>query len=235
MGAIPCGVQRGDKAEFGSVGACQEAAEAIVRGEELADLALLYDPRVMLVTAPTLPSSAALCHAELLADAGPRHSKVEVRIHDGAPKPGALDELGLIGVESARAWGSYLERVTEVFAQLVGAELIGVRQVVSDGPHCPRFHVDQVPARGVLNVIGACTEWLTEPDVDRSRLGHAGGGDDASSGLVLRWSGLQRAERGKLAVFKGTAWPGASDQAIVHRSPPADGARRVLLTLDWLE
>ena len=29
------------------------------------------------------------------------------------------------------------------------------------------------------------------------------------------------AESGELAVFKGTAWPGAAERAIVHRSPPS--------------
>ena len=40
---------------------------------------------------------------------------------------------------------------------------------------------------------------------------------------------------GTLAVFKGTTWPGAADRAVVHRSPPPNGSRRVVLTLDWLE
>ena len=71
--------------------------------------------------------------------------------------------------------------------------------------------------------------------VDRSRLGHAGGPDDGASGLVRCWDRLDRAETGSLTVFKGTAWPGAADRAVVHRSPPKDGQRRVLLTLDWLD
>ena len=107
--------------------------------------------------------------------------------------------------------------------------------MVADRPHCPRFHVDRVAARGVLHVLGAPTEWLQEGAVDRARLGHAGGVDDASSGLVLDWGRLERAEPGTLAVFKGATWPGAEDRAVVHRSPPADGTRRVLVTLDWIE
>ncbi|MEM7306255.1 MAG: DUF1826 domain-containing protein [Planctomycetota bacterium] len=213
----------------------QGAVEAIVRGAELADLAALYDPDVMLVTAPVLPSAGAQLHAEKLAAAGLGQSTVEVTTPDGAPAAGVLDRLSAGEGEHAREWVSYLEEVTRVFAHLLDARVVGVRQVVSDGPHCPRFHVDRIPARGVLNVIGACTEWLDEADVDRSRLGHAGGSDDATSGLVREGSQLARAELGTLAVFKGTAWPGATERAVVHRSPQPNGGRRLLLTLDWLE
>ncbi|MEM6676011.1 MAG: DUF1826 domain-containing protein [Planctomycetota bacterium] len=208
---------------------------AIVRGVELADLARLYDPDVMLVTAPIPPSPEALLHASTLAEAGLRHSQVKVETPDEVPFAGQLDGLAGVGGEHAEAWTAYLEEVTGVFASLVGARVVGVRQVVSDGPHCPRFHVDKILARGVLNVIGGRTEWLDEADVDRTRLGHAGGPDDATSGLVRPGSRLGRAESGTLAVFKGTAWPGAAERAVVHRSPPADGGLRVLLTLDWLD
>ena len=212
-----------------------EVPESILRGTELADLAMLYDPDVMLVTAPTLPGPAARRHAEALAQAKLGHSTLEVSTPEGTPSPGALRRLAVGDGEGAGAWVTYLEEVTSLFAHLLGARVVGVRQIVSEGPHCPRFHVDRVPARGVLNVVGACTEWLDEPDVDRDRLGHAGGAEDLTSGLVLDWHGLERAEPGALAVFKGTAWPGAEDRAVVHRSPPPDGGRRLLLTLDWLE
>ena len=208
---------------------------AVFRGSEPADLAMLYDPAVMLVTAPTLPSPGALRHAAALADAGVRQSKAEVSTPDGVPTAGALERLARRDGKYAQEWVAYIERVTGLFADLLDARVVGVRQVVSDGPHCPRFHVDQVPARGVLNVLGACTEWLDDADVDRSRLGHAGGADDATSGLRREGSVLGRAEHGRLAVFKGTTWPGAGESAVVHRSPPADGTRRLLLTLDWLE
>ena len=212
-----------------------EVAPSVVRGIELIDLVRLYEPDVMLVVAPTSPSSGAMLHAHELAAAGPRQSQVEVSTPDEVPVPGVLDRLAAEGGEHADAWVAYLEEVTALFAHLVGARAVGVRQVVADGPHCPRFHVDRVPARGVLNVIGACTEWLDEADVDRSRLGHAGGGDDATSGLIRAGARIERAEAGTLAVFKGTAWPDAAERAVVHRSPPSDGTRRVVLTLDWLD
>ena len=210
------------------------AVDAILRGSELSDLTALYKPGVMLVTAPAPPNASALRHAEALMGAGLGQVASEVSTPDGAPKAGALKRLAVIDGDDARAWVTYLEEVTTVFAHLLGSRAVGVRQVVSDGPHCPRFHVDRVVARGVLHVVGACTEWLDEADVDRSRLGHAGGPDDQTSGLVRNWARLARAEPGTLAVFKGTAWPDAADLAVVHRSPPASGRRRIVVTLDLL-
>ncbi|HJL15677.1 MAG TPA: DUF1826 domain-containing protein [Sandaracinaceae bacterium LLY-WYZ-13_1] len=210
-------------------------AGAVVRASELADLTRLYDPDVMLVIAPAPASSGALLHAATLVDAGVRRSRVEVDTPGGVPIPGVLDRLAVHDGDHAEAWTAYLEEVTTVFAYLVDARSVGVRMVVSDAPHCPRFHVDRVVARAVLTVVGSGTEWLTDEHLDRSRLGHAGGADDATSGLVREWWRIERADAGGLAVFKGTAWPGAAERAIVHRSPPADGLRRIVLTLDWLD
>ncbi|MEL6427608.1 MAG: DUF1826 domain-containing protein [Planctomycetota bacterium] len=208
---------------------------AVVRGEELADLAELYEPEVMLVSVPFTPSPGAQRHAEAMIAARAERLSVTARVDEGAISPDALAELAPNGTPDARAWLDYVAEATLVFADLLGADLVGVRQVVADGPHCPRFHVDRVHVRGVLNVLGSCTEWVDEADLDRTRLGHAGGADDAVSGLVRRWDQLRRAESGSLTLFKGTAWPGAAEHAVVHRSPPADGTRRVLLTLDWME
>ncbi len=211
------------------------ATSPILVGTDLGALAHLYEPQVMLVSGPIPPGEAALAGARLLADSDVQQLNVQVAIENGTPKAGTLDELSAGLAEGAEAWVDYVMEVTALFAELFDARLVGVRQIVSDGPHCPRFHVDRVHARGVLSILGACTEWLDEADVDRSKLGHAGGSDDAQSGLVLDWQRLQRAEHGALTVFKGTAWPGAEEAAVVHRSPPSDGSRRLLLTLDWIK
>lgn len=208
---------------------------SVLRCEEISDLALLYEPDVLLATAAMNPGREALGHATALAAAGEWTSTVEVVCCDGEAGRGSLSALTLKRADGAQAWADYVGEVTGAFALLVGARLVGVRQVVADGPHCPRFHVDRVAVRGVLTVLGPGTEWLPNGDLDRSRLGHAGGDDDATSGLVRRWDGLERAEPGSLAVFKGTAWPDIGDRAVVHRSPPASGTRRVVLTLDWLD
>ena len=207
----------------------------VLRCEEISDLTLIYSPEVLLATASMPPGPEALAHAAALAEGGARTVTSQVACSNGDAELGALDSLVLREGEGAAAWAEYVGEVAGAFALLVGARVVGVRQVVADGPHCPRFHVDRVAVRGVLTVLGPGTEWLADTELDRSRLGHAGGDDDATSGLVKRWDRVERAESGSLAVFKGTAWPGIEDRAVVHRSPPADGARRVVLTLDWLD
>ena len=205
---------------------------------EIVGLSQIYEPEIQLVWAPVEPSDGALRYARRLAEAGLLRANVEVDTPDGSPGAGALDRLlesGDATGDDAGAWLGHLAALTEVFASLLGARCVGVRLVVSDGPHCPRFHVDRVVARGVATVLGAGTEWLEEEALDRTRLGHAGGPDDGTSGVVRDWGRIRRAEPGWLGVFKGTAWPGAEERAVVHRSPPAGAGRRVVVTLDWLE
>ena len=167
---------------------------------------------------------AACKHAAALAKAGERVSKAEAVCVDGEARSGSLDALTLKGAEGADAWAEYVGEVAGVFALLVGARVVGVRQVVADGPHCPVF-MDRVAVRGV-DVLGPGTEWLPNSDIERERLGHAGGDDDATSGLVKSWDRLEHAEWGSLAVFKGTvAGMKIGPWCIV---PAADGTRRVV-------
>ena len=218
-----------------SAEATPPAPPTVIRGTAMADLAAIYRPEVMLVSVPMAPDDGALLHARALADAGPRERTVSVSTPECAPDPEVLGRLAMRDEPGATAWVSYLERLTGLFARLFETRAVGLRQIVADGPHCRRFHVDKVLARGIVNVLGACTEWLDDRDVDRSLLGHGGGADDGSSGLVQDWNRLRQSEAGSLAIFKGIAWPEAAERAVVHRSPPADGERRLLLTLDWLE
>lgn len=212
----------------------EQIGGTIWRAGEVTGLARIYDPSVMLAVAPLPPSEEAMAHAQTLLGAGERRTLAHVDTPEGIPIPEPLRRLAVHESEHADAWTAYLEQVTEVFSYLLDARCVGVRLIVSDAPHCPRFHVDRVVARAVLTVTGPGTEWLDHAYVDRTCLGHAGHAD-ASSGLVRDWDRLEHAGPGELAVFKGAAWEGAEERTIVHRSPPADGNRRVVLTLDWLE
>jgi hypothetical protein len=124
----------------------------------------------------------------------------------------------------------------QLFADLVDAREVGARLLVGDAPHCPRFHVDHVPARAVIALVGPGTEWLPSALVNRAGLG-------AGSALppVLRdpelgdAGAVHHVATGELAVFKGETWPGNEGRSVVHRSPAAPGGRRAVLTLDWLE
>ena len=199
---------------------------------EVAELAELYDPRVMMVSLPMLPPTRAEAHARALVHSGPRQGTAE--LSTATADPAQLLPLAERGAPHADAWAEFLTRAAIIFGDLLGARGVGVRQIVADEPHCSRFHVDQVAARGVLHVTGPTTEWLINGAADRARLGHRGGTDDMQAGVVRSWSGLRSTPPASLTVFKGAAWPGAEQAAVVHRSPASSGRRRLLVTLDAL-
>ena len=199
---------------------------------EVAELAELYDPRVMVVSLPMPPPTRAKAHARALVHSGPRQGTAE--LSTATADPAQLLPLAERGAPHAEAWAQFLMRAAIIFGDLLGAGGVGVRQIVADEPHCSRFHVDQVAARGVLHVTGPTTEWLIDGAADRTRLGHRGGTDDMQAGVVRSWSGLRSTPPASLTVFKGAAWPGAEQAAVIHRSPASSGRRRLLVTLDAL-
>lgn len=103
---------------------------------------------------------------------------------------------------------------------LMLAKVLNVRQVkvrldVSDEVMCPKFHVDNVPARLLCTYRGAGTEYVPqEQQSDRGR--------------------IRQVSRGAVALFRGGAWPGTERTGLLHRSPdPAAGTGpRLLLVID---
>lgn len=61
----------------------------------------------------------------------------EIRTPDVRPDVADLGDLLEPELAGAAAWIEYPRQVTEAFALHVGAERVGVRQLVADGPHCP--------------------------------------------------------------------------------------------------
>jgi hypothetical protein len=116
----------------------------------------------------------------------------------------------------------------EAFACLLNARRIGLRLRSLAKPMCPRFHIDHVPLRLITTYAGVASEWLKEGSMDRRRLGDA----QAEPG---GFECIQRLEPGWVALAKGEKWSGNEGAGLIHRSPaPPPGARRLLLTLDWL-
>ena len=110
-----------------------------------------------------------------------------------------------------------------------------VRITEATRPPCPRFHVDRIPARAVLTLEGPGSQYLLDADVRREKLGHGSGGlPDESSGLIVPGAHIHSVEEGRLSLFKGEEWPRNAGRALVHRSPPATGRRRWLMTVDLL-
>ncbi|MEB0047109.1 MULTISPECIES: DUF1826 domain-containing protein [unclassified Pseudomonas] len=116
--------------------------------------------------------------------------------------------------------------LVSAFACLLGAQRIGVRLRVLDKAMCPRFHVDHVPVRLITTYAGIGSQWLKEGVMDRQQLGQP---------EAEPLSQIQQVIQGEVALLKGENWRGNEGFGLIHRSPqPAPGARRLILTLDWL-
>ncbi|WP_305857831.1 DUF1826 domain-containing protein [Balneatrix alpica] len=127
---------------------------------------------------------------------------------------------------------AFIDDVAELcslYACLLGAKTLGLRLRSLDHAQCPRWHVDQVSVRLVCAYHGPGPQWV--PARQARTLSAPN-----QQPVEVRQAGC-----GEVAWLKGERWmtqAGADyqGQGIVHRSPPlAQGQRRVLLTLDWLE
>lgn len=141
-----------------------------------------------------------------------------------------LDLAGLLaqyaGLAGHAAFVADVAWLVRAFACLLDARRVGIRLRLLDKAMCPRFHVDRVPLRLVTTYAGPATHWLVEGA--RNTLGSPAGEPRAE------W--IRSLAAGDVALLKGERWEGNEHGAIIHRSPPvADGTRRLLLTLDWLE
>ena len=115
---------------------------------------------------------------------------------------------------------------SQMFGELMGCPQIGVRLATLRSPMCPRFHVDQIPCRMIITLVGTGTEWIPNRGVNWSAFS-----DLSNDKAPLNNSGaIKQLEVGSWSILKGGAW--ASDyQGLVHRSPH-DYSERLLLSLD---
>lgn len=129
-----------------------------------------------------------------------------------------------------------LYTICDMFAVLFGLEKIGLRLSVLEHPMCPRFHVDNIPCRLLTTYGDTGTEWLSEDNLDRSKLGRGSKGmPDEISGIYSNKSQINRINSYDIALLKGESWPNNAGKGIVHRSPTVDKTNpRLLLSLDFV-
>jgi hypothetical protein len=126
-----------------------------------------------------------------------------------------------------------IAQIVDMFCYLFELKRVGLRLTVLSHAMCPRFHVDRVPCRLITTYQGAATQWLSNPVLDRSKLGHGSGGlPDNKSGLYTAKESIQQMSSGDIALLKGELWEGNEGSGIVHRSPNIKRPR-LLLTLDF--
>lgn len=107
-------------------------------------------------------------------------------------------------------WPLYADfrRLAGRFATLSASPVVRMRLEHMIDDSCRKFHVDAVGLRLLCTYAGPGTEWIN-PD-----------------GKIRRMTIMQ------VAVFKGSAFPGAGPR-VLHRSPPlSTGESRVVLCID---
>ncbi len=87
---------------------------------------------------------------------------------------------------------------------------------------CPKFHVDSIAVRLICTWAGPATQWISERELDRSRLRVTN----------LEGTPVHHLERFDVALMKGSAWPGNERLGVAHRSPPVAEAPRLVFTID---
>lgn len=191
----------------------------------IADLAAIYEPHVNVAVhlrAPDLEITRFV-QQTLLSRDWEKVLRIEASRRDlGVLFPWSDDDETRFRAEIAF--------LVEIYAELFGAENIGVRIICGRTAMCPRFHVDKVGVRMVCTYEGPGTEWLDNATVRRERLGHASNGlSDDRSGLVQ--GSILRMNAFDIGLLKGEGWPGNDARGAVHRSPAHDD-RRLFVSLE---
>ncbi|HEC72789.1 MAG TPA: DUF1826 domain-containing protein [Methylophaga aminisulfidivorans] len=207
--------------------------EHISSSEEVTDLASIYEPSINLalwqrsLTAPVLSDVKQLI----------KHSRTFAG--RGVMKPEEISSWlqNTLRTDEYSAFEADVVHLAEVFSDLFDLTHVGVRLELLDKTMCPRFHVDKLLARLITTYDGATTQWLTEDNVNRDKLGEGAMGlPDNESGIVLNQAEIQTANIGDVLIMKGEGWINSDVRGLVHRSPEASvDNKRLLLSFDFAE
>ena len=196
-----------------------------VTSHNLADFAEIYEPDVELVSVNR--SRAA---SELDARAIARR-RIGVKWSQTAGDRSVVTDQ----VNRALASNAHTSLVDEIdgasqmLADLLGCESVGIRIATLNGPMCPKFHRDHVHCRLLVTLLGPGTEWIANGDVDD------GAFEDrtTTSVPVIAGKSVRHLEPGAWSLLKGGLWDAATFDGVVHRSPHYDGDR-LLISIDPL-
>lgn len=121
------------------------------------------------------------------------------------------------------------------FTELTAIRHVRLRLNRVDDDGCALFHADSLSLRLLCLYAGPGTQWLENDNVRRDELGTRSRTlDDANRAIVIEPAAIRTIPNWHAAAFKGRAWPGEEDNALIHRSAPVTqhNARRIRLTLD---
>lgn len=172
----------------------------------LADLACVFEPGIQVVRLARESDAAITREMDDALRAGTLGCGFRVILSaDARPDSTVLPRLAC-----APALLADIDRLVELYVDLMGCPAVGLRLEVLGRAMCPRFHVDRVGLRMLVTYRGPATEWLDE---------------DGAIGRAMPFD---------LVLLKGSLWPGNETRGAIHRSPavPDGQAPRVLLALD---
>lgn len=196
-----------------------------VTSRNLADFAEIYAPDVELV-------SVARNRA-----ATERDATALARRRIGMKWSQAADDGRAVRDQVNRALGSNahpclvdeIDAASQLLADLLGCDSVGIRIATLNGPMCPKFHRDHVHCRLLMTLLGPGTEWIAHDDVDNDAFA-----DRTSASVpVVDGKPVRHLEPGSWSLLKGGLWDVANYQGVVHRSPHYDGDR-LLVSIDPL-
>ncbi len=123
-----------------------------------------------------------------------------------------------------------IEELLRQFASIAQAESYRLTLSVVGSNMCRKFHTDINDLRLLCTYSGQGTLWLTDDNVDRTKLSLPG----AENTMVLDESRVQQADSGDVLILKGALFPSENSKAAVHRSPSIEefGSKRLLLRID---
>lgn len=191
---------------------------------ELAMLTAIYEPRVNVVVhrRDPDPELVAYVRGHLVSRDWTRTLEVRSRLQ------GAYLSLPE-GVPEHRSFTDDVAFLVEIYAELFGAERVGLRLCAATSPMCPRFHVDKVGVRMVCTYEGPGTEWVDHGAAPRDGAGRLLRDPGATP---IAGSPIHRMRAFDLGLLKGEAWPDNRGRGAVHRSPAHTGGRRLFVSLE---
>ena len=197
----------------------------LVESNQLSDLKMIYSDDVELVSIVRSNSTTIEeLSQRLLELRTPLKLQWKQTLKDRETADSQLPES--IDIELRTMLVDLIGESCEIFGELMGCSQIGVRLATLRSPMCPRFHVDQIPCRMIITMIGTGTEWIPNKGVNWSDFS-----DLSNDKAPLNDSGtIQQLETGNWSILKGGSWA-RGYQGLVHRSPH-DYSERLLLSLD---
>jgi hypothetical protein len=201
-----------------------------VAGEQSEVLAEVLRDRVNLaIWQRQLPAPVGAFARLLLARGEPLAQSIGLELDSADAEPNLQGLLaGYADLPGQADFIADVSWLVGAFACLLDAKRIGLRLRALDKAMCPRFHVDHVPLRLITSYAGVGSQWLREGVMARRGLGDPAA-EPRDEALI------ERTAAGHVLLAKGEKWQGNEGGGLIHRSPqPAEGERRLLLTLDWL-